>query len=120
MNVRQSAERFEQAGLTEAGSLAMFGEGISGTMDVARCLIHQLDEEYARLMDGDFHTLEACWKWRVGLLGRHVVAECADGSRVEGRLREMGWDGLQLETQGGRLQILAPEKVRHLVPKGEG
>jgi len=79
---------------------------------VARALIRQLDEEYDRLCQGDLMTLEACWKWRLGLLGKPVAAETADGTH-QGRLMECGWDGLELE-QDGVVRRLVPEAVRQL------
>src|SRR5262249_58825543 len=81
--------------------------------EVAGLLIAGLDEEYDRLCQGDLATLEACWKWRLGLLGRQVRAEC-HGAVHHGRLRELGWDGLALETAGGAMLRLPPEMVQHL------
>jgi hypothetical protein len=57
-------------------------------------------------------TLESCWQWRLGLLGRQVIAECHDITHL-GRLRELGWDGVVLETDAGLIQLL-PETIRHL------
>jgi BirA family biotin operon repressor/biotin-[acetyl-CoA-carboxylase] ligase len=113
LNVNQGAGVFAAAGLTEAASLTVFTGEMRSCDEVARGLLAQLDEEYDRLCQGDVATLEACWKWRVGLLGKQVLAECAGGSH-RGRLLELGWDGLQLELPGGDLLCLPPEAVRHL------
>jgi BirA family biotin operon repressor/biotin-[acetyl-CoA-carboxylase] ligase len=113
LNVNQSAETFAAVGLTEAASLAVLTGENRPCADVARALLGQLDEEFDRLCQGDLATLEACWKWRVGLLGKQVVAECAGGSH-RGRLLELGWDGVQLELTGGELLCLPPETVRQL------
>jgi BirA family biotin operon repressor/biotin-[acetyl-CoA-carboxylase] ligase len=113
LNVNQSAEMFAQAGLTQAASLVMLTGEQLDCDDVARRLIGQLDEEYDRLCQGDLATLEACWKWRVGLLGKPVAAECPDGV-FRGRLREMAFAGLELEQPDGRTLVLPPERVRHL------
>jgi BirA family biotin operon repressor/biotin-[acetyl-CoA-carboxylase] ligase len=104
---------FGEAGLTEAGSLAVFTGETRDTDEVARQLLDHLDEEYDRLCQGDLASLEACWKWRLGLLGKQVVAECADGN-WRGRLLEIGWDGLQLEQPDGGLVCVQPEAVRQL------
>jgi BirA family biotin operon repressor/biotin-[acetyl-CoA-carboxylase] ligase len=115
LNVRQSAASFAAAGLPQAASLAVFCESVPDTAAVARRLIRQLDEEYDRLVQGDVATLEACWRWRLGLLGKQVTAECHDGTR-QGRLVEVGWDGVCLEQAGGAVVRLVPETVRHLEP----
>jgi BirA family biotin operon repressor/biotin-[acetyl-CoA-carboxylase] ligase len=114
LNLNQSAEAFAAAGLQEAGSLAVFAGRPFDYKETTHILIQRLDEEYGRLCDGDLHTLESCWKWRLGLLGQHVVAECHDGCQ-RGRLRELGWDGVHLETAQGII-CLQPEIVRHIAP----
>jgi BirA family biotin operon repressor/biotin-[acetyl-CoA-carboxylase] ligase len=120
LNANQSAESFEQAGLTEAGSLALFARRPFDTHQLARLLLEQLDAEYGQLCAGDLATLEACWKWRIGLLGKLVRAECHDGTH-HGRLREMGWDGLCLERADSEWLCLQPETVRHLtIWSGQG
>jgi len=114
LNVSQTAEMFAAADLPQATSLALSaGRGFDWS-EVARLLIQRVDEEYSRLASGDVATLEARWKWRVGLLGRNVCAECQE-ARHTGRLLEMAWDGLVIE-RGGELMHLQPEVVRHLEP----
>jgi BirA family biotin operon repressor/biotin-[acetyl-CoA-carboxylase] ligase len=112
LNLNQMAEQFDAAGLEQAGSLALFTGREYDCDEMARRLISQLDEEYDRLCEGDLHTLESCWQWRLGLLGRQVIAECRDGER-RGRLIELGWNGIVLQT-GEDLLRLVPEAVRHL------
>jgi BirA family transcriptional regulator, biotin operon repressor / biotin---[acetyl-CoA-carboxylase] ligase len=114
LNVKQTAEMFVAAGLPQATSLAVSAGRDFDPAQVARLLIQRLDEEYGRLCTGDLATLEACWKWRVGLLGKNVCAEC-QGSRHAGRLLEMAWDGLLIE-KDAELVRLEPEAVRHLEP----
>jgi BirA family biotin operon repressor/biotin-[acetyl-CoA-carboxylase] ligase len=116
LNVLQSAASFAEAGLPQAASLAVFSGAVPDAATVARRLIRQLDEEYDRLLQGDVTTLEACWRWRLGLLGKQVTAECHDGTR-QGRLVEVGWDGVCLEQAGGAVLRLVPETVRHLEPQ---
>lgn len=114
LNVRQSAEALKAAGLLEATSLAQFASSALGTADVARRLIIHLDEEYSRLCEGGLGTLEACWKWHVGLLGRRVAVESAEAT-YRGRLLDLTFDALELELPGGRLSV-RPERVLHLSP----
>jgi biotin-(acetyl-CoA carboxylase) ligase len=122
LNVNQSAQAFAEAGLPDAGSLAQFvgQDGRTGRVsdrwldvdDVARLLIHQLDEEYDRLCSGDLGTLESCWKWHSGLLGKDVEVECHDANH-RGRLLDMSWDGIVIES-GGAVRSLYPESVKHI------
>jgi hypothetical protein len=116
--LNQTAEHFAAAGLEQAGSLALFTQKNYDCEELARQLIGQLDEEYDRLCQGDLRTLESCWQWRLGLLGKPVIAECHDGER-RGRLIELGWDGVVIDT-GGELLRLLPEAVRHLTAISSG
>jgi BirA family biotin operon repressor/biotin-[acetyl-CoA-carboxylase] ligase len=113
LNVNQEAAAFAAAGLTEAASLAVFTGATQPTDDVARRLLGHLDAEYERLCQGDHAALESCWKGRLGLLGKAVVAECHDGCH-RGRLVDVGWDGVHLGLPDGGLLRLWPEAVRHL------
>jgi BirA family transcriptional regulator, biotin operon repressor / biotin---[acetyl-CoA-carboxylase] ligase len=115
LNLNQTADDFAAAGLPQAGSLAVFSGRPHDRDEVARLLIRRLDEEYDRLCAGDLVTLEACWKGRLGLLGQPVRAECPDAVH-RGRLRELGWDGVDLELSEGRVLRLRPEAIRHLEP----
>jgi BirA family biotin operon repressor/biotin-[acetyl-CoA-carboxylase] ligase len=113
LNVNQTAENFAGAGLEEATSLAIAAQRPFDCREVTTRLVRQLDDEYGRMLQGDCGTLEACWKWRVGLLGKPVVAEC-HGASHRGRLRDMTWDALELEQDNGSLLRLQPETVRHV------
>src|SRR5262249_27159318 len=114
-NVKQSAEEFAGAGLLQAGSLALFTDRGLQTREVAELLLGQLDEEYDRLCQGDHATLEACWKWHTGLLGKSVVVEC-HGALHRGRLCEQAFEGLELELMGGERIHILPEMIRHVTP----
>jgi BirA family biotin operon repressor/biotin-[acetyl-CoA-carboxylase] ligase len=115
LNVNQSAETFAAAGLTEAASLAVFTGERRDCGETARRLLRHLDEQYDALCGGDLHTLEACWKRRLGLLGKEVIAECADGPHA-GWLADVTWDGVDLERPDGSSERLRPEAVTHLFP----
>jgi BirA family biotin operon repressor/biotin-[acetyl-CoA-carboxylase] ligase len=115
LNVNQTAESLAGAGLTEAASLAMLTGYSLSRDDVARLLIEQLDQEYERLRQGDLVSLEACWKWRIGLLGKQVVAEGLDALH-HGRLLDLSWEAVELQVPGGGVLRLRPETVRHLEP----
>src|SRR5262245_140604 len=114
LNLNQTARDFADAGLPEAGSLRQFTNREYDRDDVARRLLATLDEEYDRLLQGDRVTLEAQWKWRLGLLGKVVRAECG-GEVHRGRVVDMGWEGLWL-TEPDRAEplCLTPESVRSL------
>jgi BirA family biotin operon repressor/biotin-[acetyl-CoA-carboxylase] ligase len=114
LNITQSAEIFEQAGLPLAASLASVS-GLSFTFEnVAKELIVQLDEQFHRLVEGDVQTLEALWKWRLGLLGKVVTIEGVQ-QRHRGRLLDVTFDGLVLELSTGDVLRLMPESVKLLI-----
>lgn len=113
LNVNQSQHDFAVANLPAATSLAIRTGQRHDCHAVARQLIKQLDEEYARLYQGDDATLEACWKWRIGLLGKRVRVECAEEEH-RGRLVDLTWGGVELELRDGALLRISPERVRHL------
>jgi BirA family biotin operon repressor/biotin-[acetyl-CoA-carboxylase] ligase len=77
-------------------------------------VVRNLDAEWARLLAGERTAVEADWKWRVGFLGRHVEVERSDGTRPTGRLRDMTFDGLELERLDGTVERIPPEAVEHV------
>ncbi len=113
LNVRQSETDFVAAGLPQAGSLAMFAAVDLDAADVAKLLIHVLDDEYCRLIEGDRHTLEECWKRHLEVLGKQVVIEGIHET-VRGHLGEIAFDGLRLELPDQAIRMLTPESVRHI------
>jgi BirA family transcriptional regulator, biotin operon repressor / biotin---[acetyl-CoA-carboxylase] ligase len=80
-------------------------------------VVRKLDLEYARLLAGERVAVEADWKWRVGLLGRQVVIEHPGGGTTVGRLRDMAFDGLEIENADGFVHVVAPEAVSHIRPQ---
>jgi BirA family transcriptional regulator, biotin operon repressor / biotin---[acetyl-CoA-carboxylase] ligase len=114
LNVNQTAQHFLDAGLPQAASLASIAGRTFDRHAVARHLIEQLDAEYDALLGGERAALESCWAWRIGLLGRAVVAEATDGALHRGRLRGLTFDGLELERADGSVLRLPPEGVRQL------
>ena len=112
LNVTQSAADFAAAGLLDATSLAASSGRSFETGDVARALVEELDRAYV-LLDGNLAALEATWAKRLGLLGRTVAAEAADGTVRRGRLRRLTFDCVELETESASVR-LAPEALRHV------
>lgn len=113
LNVNQPAEMFTSSGLTFGTSLRVLTQEERSCDGVAVQIITNLDREYERLYQGDWNTLEACWKGRVGLLGKEVIVECVDGS-FEGRLLDVTFEGLELAQLEGTRILLRPERVRQL------
>jgi BirA family biotin operon repressor/biotin-[acetyl-CoA-carboxylase] ligase len=118
LNVNQPASFFEQAGMPLATSLAIVTGQARECGEVARQLIGELDEQYERLCQGDFGTLEAFWKRRLGLVDKHVVADCSKETYY-GRLRQVTFAGVELELPEGKLLRLSPESLRRLQESGE-
>jgi len=115
LNVRQSEADLERAGLPEATSLAALGLPRLETPAVARDLIRQLDEDLDHLLAGNKDILEAAWREYLDLLGRVVVAECANGQHP-GQLLELGLDEVLLRQEDGTALRLEPERIQHLSP----
>ncbi len=113
LNVKQ--QEFSGDGLEQAGSLALVAGHAFDRDEVARRLILQLDAEYDRLRLGDRNTLEACWKWRLGLLGKVVTVACHNAKHT-GRLLDMNFDDIELQLTNGQVLRIAPEAIKHLSP----
>lgn len=113
LNVQQGAETFAAAGLPEATSLAQWTPLPLDTQTVAADLIRQLDTDYDLLLRGDLFPLESDWKARLGLLGKHVVAECADAAH-HGRLLALSFDTVEISRPNQNSLILPPERIQHL------
>lgn len=113
LNVSQSAEDFERAGLPAAGSLRSVLGRTLDPVSVAEDLIEHLDAGYEALVRGELADLEVRWRSRLGLLGKPVSVEFHDGDSRRGRLIELGFDGLVLQSSDivGRLM---PETVRRI------
>jgi BirA family biotin operon repressor/biotin-[acetyl-CoA-carboxylase] ligase len=116
LNVTQSAESFAAAGLPEATSLAASTGRAFDTLDVARALLVELDRVYGLVLDGEMAAMEAAWVRRLGLLGKEVIAEIADGSLRRGHLRILSFDRMEITTEHDTTVRLLPEEVRHLMP----
>lgn len=116
LNLNRSADEFVAVGLPEATSLGASSGGWIDPGAALAAVVRRLDAEYDRLRNGETGQLEADWKWRVGLLGRQVAIDTMDGGAVVGRLREMTFDGLEVETGEGSFVSVRPESVRHVRP----
>ncbi len=114
LNLTQTADEFAQANLPDATSLGIVSGGLLDARTAASVVLRKLDHEYARLIAGGRVVVEADWKWRVGLLGRQVIIEHPGGGRSTGRLRDMSFDGLEIEDAEGFVRVVAPESVTHI------
>jgi BirA family biotin operon repressor/biotin-[acetyl-CoA-carboxylase] ligase len=115
LNVKQPAEFFERAGLTLGGSLFSVTGAEFDHHDIARRLICQLDDDYARLAAGDVAVLEAKWRSCLGLVGAQVRVEALNGTH-QGCLVNLSLDTLELDIGDTAPLQLLPESVRHIQP----
>jgi len=113
LNVNQSVDSLALAALPQAGSLASITGGSFDCQQVARRLITDLDEDYEKLCQGNRAGLQMAWQERLGLTGKDVVVECLDRS-YQGRLRHLGWESLDLESNGTDPIRVPPETVRQV------
>jgi BirA family biotin operon repressor/biotin-[acetyl-CoA-carboxylase] ligase len=116
LNVRQTQESFRDAGLTEAASLALLCDHVPEALTLARDLIIRLDDELDRLAKGDLAMLETRWRGYLGLVGAPVRVETAKET-LQGRLRKLSFQGLELELGHGAIVGLQPEGVQHVFPQ---
>lgn len=116
LNLNQTGDDFASAQLPDATSLRMATGQSFDLKTVAMVALQCLDAEYARLLGDDPAVLEADWKWRIGLLGRVVSLHRTDGSIMQGRLLEMSFEKLELQSDGTRWVSVMPETVAHIVP----
>lgn len=120
LNLHQSAEDFATAELPDATSLAIVSGVRFDSRAVADGVLRTLDGSYDRLLRGDVSRLESEWMGLTDLLGRHVRAESADGGIHAGRVRDLGFDGVELDLGEGAVRVLRPEHVRQLRPVSPG
>jgi BirA family biotin operon repressor/biotin-[acetyl-CoA-carboxylase] ligase len=116
LNLNQSHSDFTSANLLDATSLGILSNREFDLHTATETVVRKLDAEWSRLLDGERVPLESDWKWRFGLLGRHVVVELADGTHEAGRLLDLGFDGLELDQGDGAVRHVTPEFVRHIAP----
>lgn len=115
LNLNQTAQDWAEAGLPHAVSLAEMAKRPIDRDVALACVVKHLNAEYDWLLSGEQVRLEADWKWRIGLLGRLVVATLVTGELVAGRLHDMSFAGIELELHGeGGFRVLPPELIRHL------
>lgn len=112
LNVMQSAIDFEGAGLPDAASLSSSTGQRYQFENVAKELISELDQQYHLLLEGDLQTLESLWQWRLGLLGKYVIAEGLNQIH-RGRLIDATFDGVSIDSDG-EILLLPPEVIRQL------
>jgi BirA family biotin operon repressor/biotin-[acetyl-CoA-carboxylase] ligase len=121
LNLNQTSDEFAALGLPDAASLGTISDRSVELRAATEAVVRSLDAEWARLLGGERVAVEADWKWRVGFLGRDVVVERTDGSRPAGRLRDMTFDGVELERPDGSVEVIPPEAVEHVreAPPGD-
>lgn len=116
LNVCQSEAEFAAAGLPAAGSLLTQTGRAPDRAAVVAGLIRHLDSWYSRLLDADEPALEAAWRGYLGLVGRKVRVELADGRSRPGRLLDLSFQAVDLQQIDGLPARFRPEQVTHIIP----
>ena len=114
LNLNQQPADWAAANLPRVVSLSQHTGAPLHRDAVLAVVLKHLDQEWGWLLAGESTRLEADWKWRIGLLGRDVEAVLTDNSTRTGRLREMGFAGIELEVTGGGFDVIAPATIRQL------
>lgn len=115
LNIGQQPADFAEAGLPDATSVSILAPtSASITRDTAvETVIGALQRSYASLNRDELQMLETEWSIRTGLPGRSVTLGLTDGSALEGTLRTMRFERIELETLTG-VRTLAPELIRSI------
>ncbi len=114
LNLNQSVDDFAQALLPDATSLAIETGTRFDLRTVMAAVVRHLDTEYSLLIQGDWQSLENEWSQRIGLVGRTVAVELADGVVLPGRLRALSFEALELDIGEVVPRVLQPELVRQI------
>ena len=122
LNLNQTAEEFAEVGLPAATSLGLVAGKLIDSEAALGIIVRHLDDGYDRLLSGERRQLESGWKQRIGWIGLPVRIDLADGTTRFGRLREMGFDGIELEVGEYAIDVIRPELIRGIggVPTDSG
>ncbi len=110
LNLNQAVADFAE--LPDATSLGLLAGRAIDRDAALECVVRHLDAGYDRLLDGYRIELEAEWKRRIGFVGRSVRIETTDGVAHFGRLRDLAFDGIELDPAEGGWRVLKPESIR--------
>jgi BirA family biotin operon repressor/biotin-[acetyl-CoA-carboxylase] ligase len=113
LNVNQSKDDLTQMNLPQATSLAVVTGQRWDVPDVARVLLHELDQAYAPLSEGDFGALERPWQQGLGFLGKEVELDTLKGPS-RGRVGKLTFSGIRIDTNDSQALYLEPEAVHHI------
>ncbi|GBD37161.1 Bifunctional ligase/repressor BirA [bacterium HR36] len=114
LNVNIPPEFFTQHHLDQATSLACLAQKPLDVENVGNRLLDRLDANYVALLHGRAEELESAWRWYSGVWGREVMLQTTGSETHRGRLREMGFDGLVLETET-EPRLFLPEEVAEII-----
>jgi BirA family biotin operon repressor/biotin-[acetyl-CoA-carboxylase] ligase len=114
LNLSQTGADFASAGLPDATSLFAAAGAVVEVQDAADQVLSHLDADYGFLLDGDREWVEDAWKERFELLGQTVLIELTDGTSFPARVRDISFDGLEIETADGYPRAIVPETVAHI------
>ena len=104
INVNQTASEFPKEIHSTATSLKLaMGENISRT-DLAIAILHELDEDYSRILRGKFSSIAEEWAGNCNTLGKQVEINVGQ-RRLTGRAEALDQSGaLLLRTEHGRVE----------------
>lgn len=115
LNLNQTATDFQNANLPDATSLSLESGRPISRDDAAEMLFQKLDARYEHVRDSHWHNLETTWVDWVALTDQSVTVEHTDGSTSAGRVANLSFAGIMLESESGQLQQIQPERIRHIL-----
>ena len=113
LNLNQTLEDFEQQELPHATSLALVAKAGIDPRTALEILVRELDDSYSRLTSDKILILVSRWAELTTLKRKIVTCERNDGSTIRGRLLELTFERIGLETDSGVVAI-RPESVTQL------
>ncbi len=114
LNLNQTASDFQNANLPDATSLSLeSGRSISRD-DAAEMLFQKLDKRYEQVRGGNWSNVETNWVDWMALTDKWVALEHADGTTRSGRVINLAFDGIVLESLDGNCERILPERIRQI------
>jgi BirA family biotin operon repressor/biotin-[acetyl-CoA-carboxylase] ligase len=113
LNLNQLAEDWTILNLPHAISLYQATKRRITIRQATERVLYRLDHHYTSLLEGNLELLVERWRNGLGLLGRRVRLELADGEEAVGTLCTLDFDTVALATPT-ELLAWAPERITHL------
>jgi BirA family biotin operon repressor/biotin-[acetyl-CoA-carboxylase] ligase len=117
LNINQTAEEFQQLGLTQATAIEQICPGPQSRELILETILNELDQGWSQLVAQDYSTLEGEWQSLLQLQDQPVVAITTHGEHIPGVLRTLSFQQIELHRDDGSSVSFIPENLRGLQRK---